>query len=133
MTITEAYIQQECYIYFQNTYARFGKGVFFSIPNELAMGIRSALLALKLNQRLVDQAIGIALKRVKNTGFLTGVSDTIIVLPNSITLYIEFKTSTGYQSQEQKDFQATLTALGHHYFICRSLDEFKKIIATFTS
>jgi hypothetical protein len=42
--------------------------------------------------------------------------------------FIEIKTSTGRQSDKQKDFENRVNLLGHKYFLVRSLDEFKNII-----
>lgn len=58
-----------------------------------------------------------------------GVSDVVVVLKNK-TLYIEFKTETGTQSDEQKDFQKTVTNLGHEYYLIRSFEQFKELICT---
>lgn len=130
-TITESFIQQECLIHLNNTYGmkkHSPRLLMFSIPNEIAMMIRSALLELGLPASKVDQAVAIALKKVKNTGFTPGVSDSIIVMPGK-TLYVEFKTMIGIQSNDQKEFESRVTALGHKYHLCRSLTEFKKIIS----
>lgn len=130
--LSEAFIQQQCIIHLTNNHGlkrhEPNRWKIFSIPNEMAMGIRSALLELKLPQRLVDQAIALALKRAKNTGFTPGVSDTIITGPNGITLYVEFKTKIGRQSDEQIEFQRQIELTGHKYYLCRSLEEFKQII-----
>ncbi len=132
--ITESYIQQQCLMFLNREHGMVkhepNRWVMFSVPNELLMGVRSALLEMKLPQRLIDQAIAIAVKKAKNTGFTPGVSDTIIVAPNGVSLYIEFKTPTGTQSSEQKEFQDRVQMLGHSYYLCRSLEEFKNIINT---
>jgi len=129
---SESYIQQTCLMWLNNNYGlqrhEPNRWMMFSIPNELAMGIRSALLELKLPQKYVDQAIALALKKASNTGFTPGVSDTIIVAPGGITLYIEFKTKIGRQSDEQIEFERRVTMLGHRYYLVRSLEEFKSII-----
>lgn len=129
--ITESYIQQQCYMWLTNSHGlkhHEPRLLMFSIPNEIAMAIRSVLIELKLPVRLVDQAIAIALKKVKNTGFLPGVSDTVVCCNGGVSLYIEFKTPTGTQSSEQKEFQERVQMLGHSYYLCRSLEEFKQII-----
>lgn len=127
----EAQIQQECFIWLTNTYGLktdSKRAVMFSIPNEIVMAIRSALIQFKVPKRLVDQIIAFAIKKIKNTGFLPGVSDTIVALPNSITLYVEFKTPIGVQSVDQKEFQSILDNIGHNYHICRSVEDFKILI-----
>lgn len=129
---SESYIQQTCLMWLSTHHGLIkhepNRWMMFSIPNELAMGIRSALLELKLPQKYVDQAIALALKKARNTGFLPGVSDTIIVAPNGVTLYIEFKTKIGRQSDEQIEFERRVTMLGHKYYLVRSLVEFQSII-----
>lgn len=133
---SESYIQQQCLLYLSTHHGLIkhepNRWMMFSIPNELAMGIRSALLELKLPQKYVDQAIALALKKARNTGFLPGVSDTIVVAPNGVTLYIEFKTPIGRQSDEQIEFERRVTMLGHKYYLCRSLLDFKSIIKSNT-
>lgn len=63
----------------------------------------------------------------KALGVKEGVSDVVVVLKNK-TLYIEFKTETGTQSDEQKDFEKTVTNLGHEYYLIRSFEQFKELI-----
>lgn len=133
---SESYIQQSALMWLNNNHGLIkhepNRWLGYSVPNELAMGIRSALLELKLPQKYVDQAIALALKKARNTGFLPGVSDTIIVAPNGVTLYIEFKTKIGRQSDEQIEFERRVSMLGHRYYLCRSLIEFQSIIESNT-
>lgn len=129
---SESFIQQSSLMWLNNNYGLIkhepNRWMMFSIPNELAMGIRSALLELKLPERLINQAIALALKKAKNTGFTPGVSDAIVMAPSGVTLYIEFKTKIGRQSDEQIEFQRRCELLGHKYYLCRSLLEFQSII-----
>lgn len=137
MIRTESSIQQECYMWFVNNYCLPAhepqRCQMFSVPNEMAMALRSVLIGLGLSKKLVDEAVSIMLKKVKNTGFIAGVSDTIICMPGPVTLFIEFKTPTGNQSQDQIDFMNRITSIGHHYYLCRSLNEFKQIISQHTT
>jgi hypothetical protein len=106
--MSEAQIQQECIVWFRNKYCRKDNGTryaMFSVPNEA----------------------GYKNKQFVSTGMLPGVSDTIVVL-NGKVLFIEFKTATGKQSERQKDFEETVKALGHPYFICRNFKDFVFII-----
>lgn len=131
---TESQIQQECWMWLTNTHGlknNPSKAVMFSVPNEIVMAVRSALIQFKVPKKLVDQIISYAVKKIKNTGFLPGVSDTIVALPNGITLYVEFKTPIGVQSADQKEFQSTLNQIGHRYHLIRSLEDFKNLINTF--
>ena len=60
-------------------------------------------------------------------GSMSGVSDTIVILPEKI-IFVEFKSAKGRQSPEQKNFETNIKRLGYDYFICRSFDEFQNII-----
>ena len=84
----------------------------FAVPNEL--GTNNALTTMLS----------------KATGLLSGVSDTVIILPTKDLIFVEFKTDIGKQSPAQKDFEKRVTNLGYKYFIIRTFYEFKKIIIT---
>ena len=66
--------------------------------------------------------------KLKATGLVSGVSDLIIIQPNRC-LFIELKLEKGKQSENQKNFENKVKRLGFEYFIVRSLEEFKKIVA----
>lgn len=109
--ISEDKIQQECVVWFNNNYClkdHVNRGLVFAVPNG---GSRNAIEGNKF----------------KNTGVLAGVSDLIVMLPNKV-LFIELKTSTGRQSNEQKDFEIRTELLGFKYYLCRSLEQFKQTI-----
>jgi hypothetical protein len=59
---------------------------------------------------------------------IRGVSDIVILLPESRVIWIEIKTKVGRQSVDQKVFQKMCYDLGHEYHIVRSLDDLKKIL-----
>ncbi len=127
---TEENLQNECYRYITNNYGlkHHNPRLFlFSVPNELAMTIRGALLQTKLPKSKVDQIISILTQKFKNTGLRSGVSDTVVIFPGK-TIFVEFKTPTGVQSDKQKEFEQVVKGNGQSYYICRSLDEFKRII-----
>lgn len=63
----------------------------------------------------------------KAMGLKSGVSDLIVLLEGKV-LFIEFKAAKGAQTPKQRDFQQAVEALGFDYHICRSLEEFQKII-----
>ena len=46
----------------------------------------------------------------------------------STTIFIEFKTPDGYQSTDQKKFQALVESQGFRYVIPRSVEEGKELI-----
>lgn len=67
---------------------------------------------------------------LKEEGMVPGVSDMILLRPNSLHGYlcIENKTEKGKQSPEQLLFQQSVEQNGGKYVIARSLDEFIKYI-----
>jgi hypothetical protein len=105
---TEAKIQQDCYVWFNNNYClekHENRSIMFSVPNE---------------------NIGSQQRKV-NTGLLRGVSDTIII-HKGICMFVEFKTVTGVISVYQKEFKSRLEMQGYKYYIVRSLEQFKQLI-----
>ena len=64
---------------------------------------------------------------MKRSGVLAGVSDLIIVAARAV-LFVEMKTKTGRQSENQKTFQSNIERLGYEYKICRSLSSFQLTI-----
>ena len=60
------------------------------------------------------------------TGLLSGVADTVVILPTKDLIFVESKTDVGRQSKAQKEFEKRVTNLGYKYFIIRTFDEFKK-------
>lgn len=101
---SESRIQQECLMWFRNS--RLGTNdLFFSVPNE--------------GRNAIEQS------RKIQIGLLAGVSDTIIVLSGRV-IFCEFKDAKGKQSPKQIIFQQKVEALGHEYWVIRSLDEFKE-------
>ena len=68
---------------------------------------------------------GIAWKRLQEQGALTGEADLFLSIPSGdlCGLYIEMKTKSGTQSDDQKEFEADVVAEGYGYIMPRSLDE----------
>lgn len=64
--------------------------------------------------------------KLKKMGMQTGWPDLDIIDGNK-TVHVEFKTSTGRQSREQKNIQKRIEEQGHIYCLCRSYDEFTEI------
>lgn len=107
LSSSEAKIQQQCYVYFTNTFClkhHEPRLLMFSVPNE--------------SSSVTEQM------RKKSTGLIAGVSDTIIVFPNKV-VFCEFKDDKGRQSERQIDFEQRVTKLGFEYWIIRSLEDFK--------
>jgi len=103
-TMTEQRIQQSCFMYFHNHYPKH-RGLFFRIKNE--------------GTSKISGAIG------KATGITPGVSDMILLIPPGKTLFLEFKTETGRQSNKQIEWEKTVTNAGFEYHIIRSINDFK--------
>lgn len=61
--------------------------------------------------------------RLKKQGVKSGVSDVILLIPRKgfASLCMEFKTDTGIQSDEQKEFQRQAESCGSKYVIVRSV------------
>ncbi len=68
----------------------------------------------------------VAGNRAKAVGVVPGVSDLEFVWYK--VYFIELKTETGKQSDEQKDFEAKVERLGHVYLVIRSFEQFKTTI-----
>lgn len=105
---SEDSIQSECFQWHWN-----------NLPNERGM-------LFHVNQKARNKIEG---NRMKAMGVVAGVSDLIYLRG---PVFIEMKSEIGLQSVEQKKFQAIVESLGYRYVICRSLEEFKKIILTLT-
>ncbi len=58
--------------------------------------------------------------RLKAMGMRSGVSDLVVLLPGGKAVFMEVKTATGKQSENQKRFQARVESLGFAYCIARS-------------
>ena len=84
----------------------------FAMPNEL--GTNNALKTMLS----------------KSTGLLSGVADTVVILPKNLILSNLKRILENNQSCT-KDFEKRVTNLGYKYFVIRTLsDEFKKLIIT---
>jgi hypothetical protein len=107
--MTEARIQQECVMWFDNTHGRFGRGIIAHVPNG---GGRSKIDASLL----------------KAQGVKAGVPDLFVLLPQGHSLWIEMKTPTGAVRKEQKAFMDKAADLGHAVHVIRSIEDFKSLI-----
>ncbi|MDE6338672.1 MAG: VRR-NUC domain-containing protein [Muribaculaceae bacterium] len=65
--------------------------------------------------------------RFKAEGLTAGVADLSLYYKGK-TLFIEMKTPKGRQSPSQKEWQQTIEAQGFRYVICRSFEDFTKLI-----
>lgn len=69
-------------------------------------------------------------RRIKREGIVRGVADLCLAMPRHGygALYIEMKRPDRYQSPEQRTWQKNIERHGNKYVVCKSLDEFIKII-----
>lgn len=114
---SEADIQKECIDWFKEHHPRlWTDGVLYHIPNE---GKRSGR-----NGR------GLVL-----TGLVCGVADLCLAVGRHgyHALYIEMKKDGTYQRPSQKQWEAGITKHGNKYVVCRSKDEFSKIVDEYLS
>lgn len=129
---TEEKLQSDCVIFFNNTYGlkkHNPRMMMFLVPNEVASLVGGVLQSERVNPRVVSKVVSLITQRLKNTGFLGGVSDNIIVAPNKV-VFVEFKLPGNYQQQNQKDFETRVSELGHTYVVIRSLEQFKTFCKT---
>lgn len=56
---------------------------------------------------------------------MKGVSD-IIILKDGRSIFVEVKAPRGYQSPEQKEFQAFVESAGCQYIVVRHPDDLEK-------
>lgn len=102
---SELRLQQSCFVYFHNNFPDHRGRLYHNHQNA-----KNAMQGAQL----------------KGAGLISGVADFTLI---GITItFIEMKTDSGRQSEAQKKFQVLVESYGHKYYICRSLDEFKKII-----
>lgn len=59
---------------------------------------------------------------------LPGEADLTLFTHSGRTIFIEVKTQTGRQSQDQKHFEAVVTAYGFEYIIMRSREDAKRLV-----
>lgn len=65
----------------------------------------------------------------KEMGYTKGQPDLIFILSGHV-YFVEMKTATGRQSQEQKEFQRQLEAAGQTYLVWRSVQDCVDFIKT---
>jgi hypothetical protein len=106
---TEGRIQQEIVTWFTNKHGlkhHDPKCLIFSVPNE----------GKNAKEQMYKKMLGMK----------SGVSDLILVMPSRV-VFVECKDDTGKQSENQKEFESDVKALGFEYWLVRSLDDFIKL------
>ena len=102
----EARIQQDCYVWFHNSFPELRGLLCYNLNN---------------SKNMVDGALN------KSKGLVKGRSDMEFNYMG-VTTFIELKTPNGFQSQEQKEWQKKIELQGFKYHIVRNLEEFQKVI-----
>lgn len=64
----------------------------------------------------------------KRLGVKAGVADWLVFPRNGRKVAIELKDDEGEQGSDQEGFQAQWEATGGLYFLCRTLEEFQRIV-----
>lgn len=106
MKADEAKLQAECFKWFWNTF-----------PSERRM-------LFHVDNNSWNTIVG---AKKKALGVVQGVSDMVLILDCSVE-FLEFKTDTGAQSEEQIDFENKVTTRCHRYVVIRSMEQFKNYI-----
>lgn len=109
--ISEERLQQSLYCWFHNSYPEL-----------------RGLLCYNFN----NSRNGAEGNKNKSMGLQPGRSDLVFYYKNKAYM-IELKTLKGRQSDEQKNWEAQITAQGFVYHLIRTEEEFKKIITTILS
>lgn len=127
--ITEDVIQNQCVNHIITHYTS-KQVICYSVPNELGSNLVSGILAENngKGKTMLYKVLSRVLGKFKLMGMRRGVADLHLCFPNGKLVYVEFKTTTGTQKEEQKMFQKQVEALGFKYYVCRSLEEFKEIV-----
>lgn len=105
--MSEDRLQQECYLWFHNTYPEF-RGLLFHVPNG---GSRNAREGAKF----------------KAMGVVPGVADLLFIWKGNLYAF-ELKTDKGSQSLSQKKWQVIAEENGVIYEVVRDLSKFKQLI-----
>ena len=101
-------------------------GLLFAVPNG---GARSKATAGKLKAEGV--VAGVADLILLKPHFRKGVYFSDMIPLDAYALCIEMKTKKGYQSPEQKAWQAKVEDMGYKYVVIRSLDDFINTIENY--
>lgn len=106
MAQSEAAFQQECRIWFHNEFPKL-RGLLFHVRNNSANKREGAYW--------------------KELGVIPGVSDFIFLYAGKAHC-IELKTPTGYQSDEQIEWENLIYEQGIDYYVINSIAKFKNLI-----
>lgn len=127
----ESKIQSECFRWYNNNYClKFHepRGLMFSIPNEIVNVLSGILKSAGIPRGKINTIVMKIITNFKAMGLTSGVSDTIVILPNSKIIFVEFKTETGRQNKTQKEFESRVKSHQYDYHVVRSLEQFINLI-----
>lgn len=118
-------IQKAFVTWWNLQYCRKYPKALFAVPNGGKLsgeGLGGKAAATEKERRL---NVAIKGKKLKAEGMLPGVADLFLSIPSGdyAGMYIETKTPTGPQSDDQKEFEAANVERGYAYIIMRSADE----------
>lgn len=106
-------IQCACVRWFRLQYPKF-RNILFAVPNAARRSARNG-------------------DYMKEEGMTPGVADLILLKSNRFygSLCVEMKKPGKYQRHVQKEWQKDAEANGAKYVVCRSLDEFMKVVTDY--
>ena len=109
----ESQIQRSCKRWFDYQYGQFAP-LLFAVPNGGLRGKREAAI-------------------MKAEGMTAGVSDMILLVSRKgyASLWIEFKTEKGRQTELQKEWQRIAEMHGNKYVIVRNFTQFVKEVTAY--
>lgn len=112
-TNDEHKMQCACVKWFRLEYPKL-KDILFAIPNAARRSARNGAY-------------------MKDEGMLAGVADLILLKSNRFygALCIEMKRPEGHQRPSQKAWQKAAEANGAKYVVCKSLEEFMKVVTDY--
>ena len=111
--MSESVLHATCVSYFRATY-----------PNMLLWNSLSGINLSNTKDRHQE------ITKLKREGWIKGIPDIYIALPNGESLHVEFKTDSknSKQSLEQIEMENKLVSLGHRYEIVRNFREFVSLM-----
>lgn len=112
--MTESNIQQNIISYLSMIAVQKGI-VFFSVPNESLVMV---LTIFKVPKKICYQIVSF----FKKMGLLPGVSDIVIIWKGK-AYFMEVKTDSGTQSQDQVRFEHNVNKAGCEYTVVRSVGD----------
>lgn len=119
--VSESQMQTSCVRWFRIVHPALS-GLLFSIPNGAKMGGKTNKKGFPIQASIM-----------KGEGLTEGVADLFLALPKGrfSGLFIEMKTPVGSLSPEQRSFLERMAAVGYAVALCRSQNDFEKVIVDY--